>query len=197
MQQRTNFNPRSPRGERRLKIRNVIKSESISIHAPREGSDFGKCVYCEMAFYFNPRSPRGERRVVFAKYRAVAEFQSTLPARGATSPDRACHFVRDISIHAPREGSDQSPSAHPDRRAYFNPRSPRGERPGVVAFFEIVTEISIHAPREGSDQGAEPVRYGSADFNPRSPRGERRISDINSRRSRSISIHAPREGSDC
>ena len=56
----------------------------ISIHAPREGSDgSGEKI-----------SDREE------------EFQSTLPARGATA--RADHdaVCGAISIHAPREGSD-------------------------------------------------------------------------------------------
>ncbi len=35
-----------------------------------------------------------------------------------------------ISIHAPRMGSDQSaPASKPLAPAYFNPRSPHGERP--------------------------------------------------------------------
>ena len=35
------------------------------------------------------------------------EFQSTLPARGATGANDHIKAVRDISIHAPREGSDK------------------------------------------------------------------------------------------
>ena len=35
-----------------------------------------------------------------------AEFQSTLPARGATSSDKIAALRRTISIHAPRTGSD-------------------------------------------------------------------------------------------
>ena len=33
-------------------------------------------------------------------------FQSTLPARGATSYEVKVTLIKDISIHAPREGSD-------------------------------------------------------------------------------------------
>ena len=41
-------------------------------------------------------------------YRRVVliQFQSTLPVRGATFDRLALEFYDDISIHAPREGSD-------------------------------------------------------------------------------------------
>ena len=79
----------------------------------------------------------------------------------------------------------------------FNPRSPRGERRGIVTRGSAIVGISIHAPREGSDvlnicvSVAAPIsihapREGSdrsqrkpcldsPDFNPRSPRGERHV----------------------
>ena len=79
----------------------------ISIHAPREGSD--------------------------------------------TSTDCRLHIVGSISIHAPREGSD----------AVFD-----------GAYTETLC-ISIHAPREGSDRTRWSKRPSLSYFNPRSPRGER------------------------
>ena len=125
------------------------------------------------------------------------QFQSTLPARGATNmPDFDKKFVV-ISIHAPRTGSDDgtdkrlmdelisihAPRTGSDGRASkgarfslqnFNPRSPHGERPGRM-----------------------PESTPARDFNPRSPHGERpasmRYTGIRGR----ISIHAPRTGSDC
>ena len=58
-----------------------------------------------------------------------------------------------ISIHAPREGSD-------DRRQH-------GQKVGCF--------ISIHAPREGSDPPVRPLSWSTKPhFYPRSPRGERR-----------------------
>ena len=56
------FNPRSPRGERRCRRSHRPPAHSISIHAPREGSDMRCSCLCWI--------------------RSV--FQSTLPARGAT-----------------------------------------------------------------------------------------------------------------
>ena len=128
---------------------------------------------------------------------AKPEFQSTLPARGATNLSLDMIFSDcNISIHAPREGSDTLSTDIGLFGNYFNPRSPRGERLSTIADTFSTLSISIHAPREGSDN-SPPVRTGSkSNFNPRSPRGERHglfqaIKVIDG-----ISIHAPREGSD-
>ncbi len=58
--------------------------------------------------------------------------------------------MQEISIHAPREGSDIQ-----------------------VADDASYTAISIHAPREGSDQRITGGRFLPQHFYPRSPRGER------------------------
>ena len=60
---------------------------------------------------------------------------------GLTVPDGV-----NISIHAPREGSDKCAA---------------GIAEGIC--------ISIHAPREGSDAPILGVTVGEDDFNPRSP----------------------------
>ena len=151
MPRRHYFNPRSPHGERHVsddgKIDNLIFQSTlpargatlrhmsfeprqflISIHAPRTGSDVPseRCIWIP------------------------ARFQSTLPARGATlfkgslaptlgisihaprtGSDKDANWLArlvKISIHAPRTGSDFSAPSIVLRRAYFNPRSPHGER---------------------------------------------------------------------
>ena len=60
----------------------------ISIHAPREGRDYGSDLIRKLATIF----------------------QSTRPARGATIGMRDCRFFDGISIHAPREGRDRDPN---------------------------------------------------------------------------------------
>ena len=57
--------------------------------------------------HFNPRSPHGERRMVLTNMSNKIEFQSTLPARGATSLLKIPNNCIIISIHAPRTGSDR------------------------------------------------------------------------------------------
>ena len=78
------FNPRSPCGERHKDDDGNSGTFGISIHAPHAGSDqHGKRQSPDFV-YFNPRSPCGERHVTHGLYRALMEFQSTLPMRGAT-----------------------------------------------------------------------------------------------------------------
>ena len=124
-----NFNPRSPRGERPPDSIGQRRGQCISIHAPREGSDGA-------IYFFDGKTMK---------------FQSTLPARGATT-----------LAGTPRITAKN-----------FNPRSPRGERLFYRRLVGCRFGISIHAPREGSDVRFTVQMCCGADFNPRSPRGER------------------------
>ena len=108
---RCDFNPRSPCGERR-----PVRSQLLS------------------RYYFNPRSPCGERLKQLLALVPVTAFQSTLPVWGATYSLIINNFFRDISIHAPRVGSDTT--------LYLN---------------GTLSKISIHAPRVGSDPGYPPL----------------------------------------
>ena len=80
------FNPRSPCGERRIRLKRRYIG-FISIHAPRVGSDF----------------PLGHAHL------PRKGFQSTLPVWGATYIGFEIDKGYYISIHAPRVGSDCLP----------------------------------------------------------------------------------------
>ena len=79
------FNPRPPRGGRRQQAYGGGRARKKN---------------------FNPRPPRGGRRQKPALRILRALFQSTPPARGATSTNRNRWSKTQISIHAPREGGD-------------------------------------------------------------------------------------------
>ena len=102
---------------------------TISIHAPRTGSDSPISSDKIANLHFNPRSPHGERlprdafRLAFRAFQSTLPargatalticpvcnaviFQSTLPARGATAWHNTLYGSCGISIHAPRTGSD-------------------------------------------------------------------------------------------
>ena len=60
----SDFNPRSPCGERPDLRYKPNRISGISIHAPRVGSDFCAQPSCMAALDFNPRSPCGERLIL-------------------------------------------------------------------------------------------------------------------------------------
>ena len=169
-----NFNPRSPRGERRYNLRSTHINNVFQSTLPARGATLYHVKYMlhpvqfqstlpargatclirilvSWIFHFNPRSPRGERQNEVLLNMVNFKFQSTLPARGATTPDHADNHYKQISIHAPREGSDDL----------------------LLVDYPAFASISIHAPREGSDAGLRKQHPRTLDFNPRSPRGER------------------------
>ena len=103
---------------------------SISIHAPRVGSDgafssdpslwpiFQSTLPVwgatkidldtnTLEYNFNPRSPCGERHQQTGVAKDDRKFQSTLPVWGATIEGDASDLGGNISIHAPRVGSDK------------------------------------------------------------------------------------------
>ena len=151
------FNPRSPCGERRCTAASGIPRSGISIHAPRVGSDAAPSKPGSKPKDFNPRSPCGERQELVISFGANdkfqstlpvwgattsrtgstrrSEFQSTLPVWGATSLLGYLNTVENISIHAPRVGSDCRPLLRSFAFPHFNPRSPCGERQELVISF--------------------------------------------------------------
>ena len=145
-------------------------------------------------------------------------FLSTLPARGATGQGWATRADINISIHAPREGSDGYPALMSENCIHFYPRSPRGEQHEHVPVINKITGISIHAPREGSDTARAAIAAhrgtflstlparGATDHGKQpnvpavisihAPREGSDVKEVNEYVLRTISIHAPREGSD-
>ncbi len=107
-----------------------------------------------------------------------SEFQSMLPVRGAT--DAAFDVIgrADISIHAPRAGSDPGRTGIQEQGGDFNPCSPCGERLFPSSRKLMQSCISIHAPRAGSDRRQHFAEEVKKDFNPCSPCGERRYPDV-------------------
>ena len=169
-----NFNPRSPHGER------------PTCSPSRTPEDR----------HFNPRSPHGERHEQSGTLLSPLPFQSTLPARGATRqplfvvvlstlfqstlPARGAtglapqlSLSMEISIHAPRTGSDFVRQGRCAHHGNFNPRSPHGERREAV--FGAVTLLAFQStlPARGATFCCMGFAPATRNFNPRSPHGER------------------------
>ena len=99
------FNPRSPCGERLCHQLLHVHLQGISIHAPRVGSDFATSCPTSIS----------------------REFQSTLPVWGATPTIDQNSEERYFN---PRSPCGERPSGFERRLCFmnFNPRSPCGER---------------------------------------------------------------------
>ena len=83
-------------------------------------------------------------------YRAY-QFQSTLPARGATPLSDCAAALADISIHTPREGSDRIAAIKVCGFHEISIHTPREGSDLAGALKILLLIISIHTPREGSD----------------------------------------------
>ena len=190
------FNPRSPHGERHIQMfigfarqrfqstlpaRGAtarlwvqLSARSISIHAPRTGSDRIRAGSMITSTDFNPRSPHGERpgRFVAAIYEFVISIHA--PRTGSDNQARAHARKGKISIHAPRTGSDDDIMHYLQANIAFQSTLPARGATNDIASFVGRIGISIHAPRTGSDPFSVPTCWNGTHFNPRSPHGERR-----------------------
>ena len=171
----TYFNPRSPDGERRLRHRNTMVTEKFQSTLPGWGATTPATATATPTGHFNPRSPDGERPPTRLPYECPARHFNPRSPDGERLGDFARYASHaNISIHAPRMGSDLTRIFRHSTSTYFNPRSPDGERLFKNAPHGRCGGISIHAPRMGSDVSKSEVP----------PNVSR------------ISIHAPRMGSD-
>ena len=150
------FYPRSPRGERLRRGCARTRSPEFLSTLPARGATLGhvsaslpgvgflstlpargataiSLPFQTLESHFYPRSPRGERPVRFLLL-----------------------FARhNISIHAPREGSDQGAQPAPRSRRYFYPRSPRGERRDARRRWHVYDAFLSTLPARGATR---PVR---------------------------------------
>ena len=169
------FNPRSPHGERPVQASHLKTVTAISIHAPRTGSDSQFRPGLLLAQKISIHAPRtGSDSDDETANTKIVRFQSTLPARGATTARPTFVSCSCISIHAPRTGSDTIQRHMIAWRWIFQSTLPaRGATYYPAPYDCMALDISIHAPRTGSDNR----------IFARKPDG-------------AISIHAPRTGSD-
>ena len=99
---------------------------------------------------FNPRSPDGERHGIYGTQAQDVIFQSTLPGWGATDHLESKCQEPEISIHAPRMGSDRAPQ-HGGSHRGISIHAPRMGSDAARQDDVHGRAISIHAPRMGSD----------------------------------------------
>ena len=164
----------------------------ISIHAPREGSDMLHPRRKTMHSYFYPRSPRGERQSWTDACASFDLFLSTLPARGATYDygNNTAQFLF-LSTLPARGATLFSGRQGVGYGQFLSTLPARGATQWFGRCF-LSLPISIHAPREGSDGGKTHGGGGGRDFYPRSPRGERRTPTSHRQEHRHFYPRSPR-----
>ena len=104
----SDFNPRSPHGERHRRFRAGRWHDAISTHAPRTGSDY--CyVVPGLSFVISTHAPRTGSDAADADVRHFAHISTHAPRTGSdvTRASERYQLVF-ISTHAPRTGSDVS-----------------------------------------------------------------------------------------
>ena len=148
----SDFNPRSPDGERQSVSACNVFTNLISIHAPRMGSDMGKPTLPITLTMISIHAPRmGSDMAQGARPETRESFQSTLPGWGATSGVLVGHATL----------------------RHFNPRSPDGERHGIARHRPRSPRFQSTLPGWGATCASAVGRARPCDFNPRSPDGER------------------------
>jgi len=146
-------------------------------------------------------------------------FQSTLPAKGATLRVMLTGMATIVSIHAPREGSDDRFSVSYINNKWFQSTLPaKGATNNLHPDQVLPPWFQSTLPAKGATTRLSRYNPSSKRFNPRSPRRERRLVLINQETLNEfqstlpakgatrfpfllqlfhkVSIHAPREGSD-
>ena len=215
---RTDFNPRSPHGERRRYFRVFDSHVDFNPRSPHGERRHQQPHQPPEDGDFNPRSPHGERRclsgctaaahpisthaprtgsdaVPFPPRHLPNVFQPTLPARGATFQPFPTISVPAFQPTLPARGA--TPVAHvADYHLRFQPTLPaRGAtryqiKPGTARQFQPTL------PARGATGILTRLMRAGRDFNPRSPHGERLSLESPDWTRYKISTHAPRTGSD-
>ena len=190
----TDFNPRSPWGERHGLPRSG-HDLLISIHALHEESDIGIRSQFLFSSNFNPRSPWGERHSARTIRNTSTTFQSTLSMRRATTDMTATSATTAFQSTLSMRRATFIPnylissdfvfqSTLSMRRATLRqPLSLHSTLISIHALHEesdvaehgqrVAVAISIHALHEESDPKPTSSPRRILYFNPRSPWGER------------------------
>ena len=214
---RSCFNPRAPRGAR-LEYGvpsssvnwfqstrpargatgyqfNIQITDLVSIHAPRAGRDAPPCASDRSVPSFNPRAPRGARRRCVYAHAQHALFQSTRPARGATTYSIRTGTTTLFQSTRPARGATSIGSSPVSSLRFQSTRPARGATFPAAGF---ATERLFQStrPARGATHSDFDQRLTPVSFNPRAPRGARRRRLRRHPRRKRVSIHAPRAGRD-
>ena len=147
---------------------------------------------------FNPRTPRGVRLGPGAIVRPGSlDISIHAPREGCDSSPSSVDRWNEISIHAPREGCDRPCCTSETGRRYFNPRTPRGVRRRYFPSPSAEGRFQSTHPARGATPACPVEAQGVESFQSTHPaRGATICHWSTDNLDITISIHAPREGCD-
>ena len=115
----------------------LLRQTSISIHAPRMGSDVQSSTFITHLSAFQSTLPAWGATSACPFGTNKRKFQSTLPAWGATSQRRNQRTRKRFQSTLPAWGATRSRWEQRGAGRNFNPRSPHGERQRKVTILSI------------------------------------------------------------
>ena len=125
----SNFNPRSPYGERLVYLMITHDPKLFQSTLPLRGATPSIVICFTSLKNFNPRSPYGERHEeLHPESQRQYNFNPRSPYGERLFENFAFVSGAGISIHAPLTGSDSRATTGTVSVGDFNPRSPYGER---------------------------------------------------------------------
>src|SRR5208282_3937591 len=152
---------------------NRLGRYSVSIHAPRAGRDIHVSAFILAALLFQSTRPARGATTVHFQICISIEFQSTRPARGATA----------------------GASLTWDHATGFNPRAPRGARRRLAVEWSASKPFQSTRPARGATI-KDSRRNEMIVVSIHAPRAGRDIKIALWQRVNGVSIHAPRAGRD-
>ena len=169
----TDFNPRSPHGERLLAVLvGVFPGDVFQPTLPARGATDVHGNLFIVHRDFNPRSPHGERPRRPRPCGQARRISTHAPRTGSDINPGQKEVMNNISTHAPRTGSDLTAYQRPWWEE-ISTHAPRTGSDRVANAAADDRHISTHAPRTGSDSPRRARGWPAFHFNPRSPHGER------------------------
>ena len=171
----TNFNPRSPHGERPAGSPPAMVSASyFNPRSPHGERPAGSPPAMVSASYFNPRSPHGERHSSAPANTSPPGISIHAPRTGSDYTALLPPSSQWISIHAPRTGSDVCDSVLNSVDSLFQSTLPaRGATFGILRCVADLKSFQSTLPARGATWRMPTWRRKPSHFNPRSPHGER------------------------
>ena len=130
----------------------LVHRPRISIHAPRTGERRTRFMWAMQFSPFQSTLPARGATCATSTCPQISQFQSTLPARERRPVCDRVWALPDISIHAPRTGSDLRSAGRRPLLDLFSIHAPRTGSDSVILNEVGQILISIHAPRTGERQ---------------------------------------------